>query len=254
MTRSHQTHVTDQFGPRAQAYVDSAVHARGADLDALEAIVRAARPARALDLGAGGGHVSYLMAPHAGSVTASDLSPDMTAAIAATASERGLSNIEAVEAAAEGLPFADETFDFLACRFSVHHWNDFAAGMREARRVVQTGSPAVFIDVVAPGAAVLDTHLQAVELLRDTSHARNYTAGEWLTVLERSNFALKQSRTWRLRMEFANWIARMRTPETNARAIRALQKAASEETRRHYAIESDGSFMLDVLMIEAVAE
>ena len=254
MTRSHQTHVTDQFGPRAQAYVDSAVHARGADLDALKAIVRSARPARALDLGAGGGHVSYLMAPHAGSVTACDLSPDMTAAIAATARERGLGNIETVEAAAESLPFADQTFDFLACRYSVHHWHDFAAGMREARRVVKPGSSAVFVDVYAAGVAVLDTHLQAVELLRDTSHARNYTAGEWVTVLERSGFALKEGRSSRLRMEYANWIARMRTPDTNARAIRALQEAASEETRRHYAIESDGSFVLDVLMIEAVAE
>lgn len=254
MTRSHQAHVTDQFGPRAQAYVESTVHARGADLDALEAIVRTARPARALDLGAGGGHVSYLMAPHTGAVTACDLSADMIAAIANTAGERGLENIETVEAAAERLPFDNEAFDFLACRFSAHHWNDFAAGMREARRVLKPGSPAVFIDVVAPGAAVLDTHLQAVELLRDTSHGRNYTAGEWHSVLGRSGFALKESRMSRLRMEFANWVARMRTPETNARAIRALQVAASEETRRHYVIEADGSFMLDVLMIEAVAE
>jgi hypothetical protein len=35
------------------------------------------------------------------------------------------------------------------------------------------------------------------------------------------------------------------------KAIRALQNAASAETKAHFAIEPDGSFFLDVLMIEA---
>ncbi len=52
-------------------------------------------------------------------------------------------------------------------------------------------------------------------------------------------------------MDFPVWIARMRTPEENVKAIRALQNAASVETKTHFAIEPDGSFMLDVLMIEA---
>ena len=54
-------------------------------------------------------------------------------------------------------------------------------------------------------------------------------------------------------MDFPVWIARMRTPEPNARAIRALQTAASAEVAAHFAIEHDGSFMLDILMIEASA-
>jgi hypothetical protein len=54
-------------------------------------------------------------------------------------------------------------------------------------------------------------------------------------------------------MDFPTWTARMRTPEANVRAIRALQEAAGAEVRRHFAIEPDGSFMLDVLMIEATA-
>lgn len=253
MTRAHETIVAEQFGPRAKAYVESAVHAAGADLEALEAIIRHAAPAHALDLGAGGGHVAYLLAPHAGRVTACDLSSDMTEAMRATALQRGLNNIETATAPAERLPFADGTFDFLACRYSAHHWRDFDAGVREARRVVRPASTAVFIDAYAPAAAALDTHLQAVELLRDTSHARNYTAAQWLDTLGRAGFAARRSHTWRLRMDFAGWTSRMRTPEANMRAIRALQIAASEATRRHFAIESDGSFMLDILMLEAEA-
>ena len=80
MNRAHEQVVDAQFGPRAKAYVDSAVHARGPDLEALEAVVSGVRPARALDLGTGGGHVAYLMARYAGSVTASDLSPNVSTA------------------------------------------------------------------------------------------------------------------------------------------------------------------------------
>ncbi len=253
MTRTHDKAVEAQFGSRAKAYVDSAVHSQGADLDALDVAVRNSAPARALDLGAGGGHVSYLMARHAKTVVAVDLSKEMIAAIAGSASDRELGNIETVAAPAEELPFENGSFDFLACRYSAHHWRDFDRGLREASRVLKRGAPAVFIDAYSPGPALLDTHLQAVELLRDTSHVRNYTASEWTAALARSGFAPHGYQTWKLRMEFPVWIARMRTPEHNVRAIRALQAAASAEVEAHFAIEDDGSFMLDILMIEARA-
>ena len=64
---------------------------------------------------------------------------------------------------------------------------------------------------------------------------------------------MRACRTWRLRMDFPVWTARMRTPETNVRAIRALQEAAAAETRRHFAVEANGSFLLDVMMVETVA-
>ncbi len=125
--------------------------------------------------------------------------------------------------------------------------------MREARRVLAAGAPAVFVDAISPGEPQLDTHLQAVELLRDTSHVRDYSAAEWMGALDRSGFQAKAIQGWRVRMDFATWIARMRTPPSLASAIRALQAEASAEVCAHFAIEADGSFMLDVLMIEAVA-
>jgi SAM-dependent methyltransferase len=251
MDRAHEKVVEAQFGPRAKAYVESAVHARGPDLEALEAIVRDLRPAHALDLGAGGGHVSYLMARHAIRVTASDLSRDMLLVVAATARDRGLANIETVEAAAEHLPFDDASFDFLGCRYSAHHWRHFDRGLGEARRVLKAGARAVFIDACSPGPPLFDTHLQAVELLRDTSHVRDYSAAEWSAALAGAGFALQGCRTWRVRMDFPVWTSRMRTPDDNVRAIRALQAATSSETRAHFAIEPDGSFMLDILLVEA---
>jgi len=251
MSEAHERVVESQFGPRARAYVESAVHSQGADLDAIGALAAKLRPELALDLGAGGGHVSYVVARHARRVIATDLSPEMLAAVAQTAGEKGLSNIEIAEAPAERLPFEDETFDFVASRYSAHHWRDFDAGLREARRALKRGGRAMFVDAYSPGQALLDTHLQAIELLRDHSHVRDYTCAQWLDSLARARFALESCRTWRLRMDFPVWIARMRTREENVKAIRALQNAASAETKTHFAIEPDGSFLLDVLMIEA---
>lgn len=48
--------VDRQFGQVAQAYFTSAVHAQGADLDALAALAQSIPQAKVLDLGCGGGH------------------------------------------------------------------------------------------------------------------------------------------------------------------------------------------------------
>ena len=158
MSKAHERVVEAQFGPRAKAYVESAVHSQGADLEAIGTLAEGAD--LALDMGAGGGHVSYALARHARRVIASDLSSEMLVAVARTAREKGLSNIETTQAPAERLPFEDETFDFVASRFSAHHWRDFDAGLREARRTLKRGGRAAFVDVYAPGQALFDTHLQ----------------------------------------------------------------------------------------------
>jgi len=251
MTHSHDSIVRGQFGPRAAAYVQSAVHATGADLDHIAEQARERAPRHALDLGAGGGHVTYHVAPHAGQVTACDLSEEMVGAVLAQAAAKGLGNVAGQVARAEALPFPDDHFDFLACRFSAHHWQDFEAGLREARRVLAPEGRAIFVDGMAPEEARADMHLQAVELLRDTSHVRDYRQSEWIAALGRAGFSAGSVRCWRLRMDFSLWTARMRTPEDHVVAIRSLQRQAPAEVARHFGIEEDGSFQLDVLMIEA---
>jgi ubiquinone/menaquinone biosynthesis C-methylase UbiE len=140
----------------------------------------------------------------------------------------------------------------LACRFSAHHWQDVPAGLREARRVLRPSAPAVFADVFAPAHAAADTHLQAVELLRDPSHVRDYSEAEWRAMLGQAGFAITAITKGRLRMEFADWTERQRTTPDRAAAIRTLQSLASSEVARYFEIEADGSFTIDTFLIEAV--
>jgi ubiquinone/menaquinone biosynthesis C-methylase UbiE len=250
--KSHASLVTGQFGPQAGAYVASAVHAEGEDLEALSKVVSGHADARALDLGCGGGHVSFRVAPHIGQAVAYDLSESMLAAVLKAAAERGLNNVVARQGYVEHLPFEDDSFDFVFSRYSAHHWHDFPAALREARRVVRPGGRVVFMDVISPGPALLDTYLQTVELLRDPSHLRDYSLAEWIAAVSQAGFAPQRIEQRRVRLEFASWIARMRTPETRAQAIRSLQGDMSGEVVRHFAIEADGSFSIDTMSLEAV--
>jgi ubiquinone/menaquinone biosynthesis C-methylase UbiE len=253
MSQSQHDFVAGHYGPRAAAYVSSAVHAGGPDLDRIEAFVQGGGDARVLDLGCGGGHVSYRAAPHVREIVACDLTPDMLAQVKSTAAERGLNNIVTQQAAAERLPFPDGSFDVVLSRFSAHHWNDFEAGLREARRVLKRGGRALFADCVSPAHPLLDTHLQTIELLRDPSHVRNYNAAEWVAALARAGFSATGLAARKLRLEFAPWIERTKTPELCAGAIRLLQAQASAAAREHFGIGDDGAFSIDTMTIETVA-
>ena len=246
---SQQNFVAEQYGSRARDYVTSAVHSTGGDLDQIEAALRGQGATRVLDLGCGGGHVSYRVAPWVAEVVACDVTPSMLEVVAATAAERGLTNIVVRQAAAEKLPFEDGCFDAVLCRFTTHHWQDMEAGLREARRVLKRAGRAVFVDTIAPGDRTFDTHLQAVELLRDVSHVRNYSLGEWVSALSRSGFAVESVTIRALRMEFPVWTARTRTPAAHIEAIRSLQVIAPAAVKAHFAIGEDGSFDLEAATV-----
>jgi ubiquinone/menaquinone biosynthesis C-methylase UbiE len=249
--KSHEALVSDQFGSRAEAYLTSAVHAQGLDLQALAALARNRPEARVLDLGCGGGHVSFNVAPHVREVVAYDLSPEMLDVVARAAEERGLGNVTTKQGVAESLPFEDASFDIVLSRFSAHHWRDFEAGLREAARVLKPGGLAGFVDSVSPGTPLLDTYYQAIELLRDCSHVRNYSRAEWQAAIARAGLVPGATSPYRLRLEFAAWVERMRTPKGQVEAIRALQAAMSASVTRYFETEPDGSFRMDAALFQA---
>jgi SAM-dependent methyltransferase len=77
-----------------------------------------------INVGAGAG--SY--EPRDREVTAVEPSASMRA-------ERPTDRVRAVDATADALPFADDSFDAAMASVTIHQWPDLAAGMREMRRV-----------------------------------------------------------------------------------------------------------------------
>jgi SAM-dependent methyltransferase len=251
---THDAIVDSQFGAQARAYLASPVHATGQDLEDMARLIGAHPGARALDLGCGSGHAAFPLAPLVGSVVACDLSEAMLAVVAEEATRRRVGNLTTQQASVEALPFASESFDLVVTRFSAHHWTHVRAGLDELRRVLRPNGLAVVIDAIAPPAPLLNTWLQALELLRDPSHVRNYTLDEWRELLRAAGLSPAPPTTYRLRLDFASWIGRMRTAPELVAAIRALQLRAGAEVRRHFAIEQHGSFVIETMLVAASAQ
>jgi SAM-dependent methyltransferase len=251
--KSQEDIVGAQFGSRAEAYLHSAVHAQGPDLKALVSIVQTRPGCRVLDLGCGGGHVTLNVAPHVREITAYDLSPEMLAVTAKAAADRGLRNVTTRQGTVEHLPFEDGRFDCVLSRYSAHHWRNLGAGLREARRVLKAGGVAAFVDTVTPEDVVLDTYFQTIELLRDRSHVRNYSSAEWKSALAGAGLMLATSSSYRIRLDFAVWVERMRPPAKLVDAIRELQTTVNAETTQYFETAGDGSFSIDVALFQTTA-
>lgn len=250
-TRSHHDNVEKQFGSQASAYLSSAVHASGRDLQRLAERLADFPQAHVLDMGCGAGHASFEAAGQVAQVTAYDLSSQMLEVVAQAARDKGFANIATQQGYAESLPFADASFDVAISRYSAHHWHDVGQALREVKRVLKPGGVMIIMDVMSPGHPVRDVWLQTVEALRDTSHVRNYSSGEWLTMASEAGLVINHLLTDRLPLEFSSWVARMRTPEALTEAIRLYQESASAEVKAYFALQQDGSFTSDTIMFEA---
>lgn len=243
--------VAEQFGKTANAYLSSAVHAQGLDLVVMQECARRHGKPQVLDLGCGAGHASFAVAPVAESVVAYDIAPQMLDVVEHAMAQRGLHNISTQQGNVASLPFADASFDIVVTRFSAHHWNDVAGALNEAWRVLRPNGTLMVVDIVAPKTALYDTTLQAVEMLRDASHVRDYRTCEWGAKFDNAGFTHQLRSVWKLPMQFDEWVARMRTPAERVAAIRHLFDGAPEEARRYFAVQDDYSFAIDAALFEA---
>lgn len=250
-THTHHDNVEKQFGSQANAYLTSAVHATGRDLQRLAERLSAFPHASVLDMGCGAGHASFIAAQNVKQVVAYDLSSQMLDVVAQAAKEKGLANITTRQGYAESLPFEDAVFDVVISRYSAHHWHDVGRALREVNRVLKPGGVLIIMDVMSPGHPVRDIWLQTVEALRDTSHVRNYSSGEWLALMNDANLIVDSLITDRLPLEFSSWVTRMRTPAELVDAIRLYQVSASAEVKAYFALQDEGSFTSDTIMAEA---
>ncbi|KAF3996427.1 class I SAM-dependent methyltransferase [Glaciimonas immobilis] len=247
--RNHNQVVTEQFGSTAAAYLTSSVHAEGADLQDIADYAKKFHAAVALDVGCGGGHVSFALAPHVAKVIAYDLSDEMLCVVDGAAKERGLTNLEVQQGSADQLPFADATFDLVCTRYSAHHWKNLPQALKEMARVLKPGGKCIVIDTASPEDILADTYLQSIELLRDASHVRNRSLTAWHALATNAGLTMVSDKGWKLPLQFDSWIARMRTPSDRVVAIKSLWDSAPTEVRDYFALESDYSFAIDSVMI-----
>ena len=243
--------VAQQFDPAAAAYRTSSVHAAGEDLARLVALAELTGGEAVLDAGSGAEHTALAFAPHVRSVLSVDLAPSMLAQGRGQAEERGLLNVEFRQADVEALPLPDGLFDVVVSRYSAHHWPHPQRALAEFRRLLRPGGRLLLSDIVSYADFTADTHLQTLEVLRDRSHVRDHSTAGWLALLRDAGFAAEVAFTWSVRLDFADWVARIRTPAEDVAAIRRLLDGAPAEVRSVLRVEADHSFTLQGAIFKA---
>jgi len=231
--------VQRQFGAAAGNYAVSPVHSGGPSLDAVVERAALRGHERVLDVGTGAGHTALALARGAREVVALDLTEEMLAQAAGLARERGLANVWFKRGRAEALPFPDASFELVTSRLCAHHYADAAAATREAARVLKPGGQYILVDSFSPEDPVQDTFLQAIEVLRDPSHVRNYRLSEWAAMFRAAGLAPEIGGRFPTRLGFESWIERLATPAALVTGLRALIDAAPSEVRAAYEIAAE---------------
>lgn len=136
---------------------------------------------RVLDLGAGSGFSSEMLARFGYDVVALD--PDLVALgnnrrRATIDAGRIAGSVQVTAGVAQGLPFADATFDGVFCMNAMHHVADLPAAMIDLARVLKPGGRVVLSE---PGLAHLDAaHTQRAR----TEHGEDDLAFDVLAFLQ----------------------------------------------------------------------
>jgi ubiquinone/menaquinone biosynthesis C-methylase UbiE len=194
--------MTDLWSDRAKAYRESATHATGDDLDLVVAWCEPGPGVTVLDVATGGGHVARRLREAGAQVVTVDAAPGMEP--------------DAI-APADHLPFADASFDAVACRIAAHHFPDALAALKEMARVARERV------VICDNVFVSETSEEA-DRLRDPSHVRNYGVAEWHSFFELAGLRVAEDRFMLRDTDFEDWLARTETPEADRVRVRELMR------------------------------
>jgi ubiquinone/menaquinone biosynthesis C-methylase UbiE len=232
-----QRRAREQFRAAGDAYVQSETHRLGKDLAMLVEVAEPRPDMRVLDIATGGGHTAIALAPLVGEVAMLDLTPEMLVHARKFARETGVEPVGVIAAAAESIPFADESFNLVTCRIAPHHFADVQSFVDEVARVLMPGGAFVLIDSLAPDIKAYDEFINKVEQWRDPSHVRAYSMTEWTEFLGRAGLRLETSEIIVKRHEFASWTERSRMAPGEPEALSDWILTSDEACKAHFSVD-----------------
>ena len=189
--------MADVWSERAEAYRESDAHRKGRDL---ELFAEWAEGKTGLDVATGGGHVARVLRGAGLEVVTIDAAPGMKPTVVSRAEE---------------IPFADASFDVVACRVAAHHFQDPAGALREMARVSR-GLVLVADNLYLGGDG------EEADRLHDPTHVRNYSEGEWREMFDAAGLEVEEFESEDKRIDYQGWLDRSETPEEDRARIQDL--------------------------------
>lgn len=246
--------IVEQFGRNAEKYVSSETHSKGPDLQKLKEWLNPGNEWKVLDIATGGGHVARTLAPHVKMVVASDITPEMLVASRKHHRSEGLGNIVYILADAESLPFPEGEFDAVTCRIAPHHFEDKAAFVREAARVLRKGGSFLLVDNTAPEDPDLQSFMNTFERLRDHTHVECATIAQWTNMIRDAGLTVEKTDTRKKRFDYPSWVQRTASGDSAIKTGEFLLSATSAQ-KEYFAITQSGreisSLQIDETMVLA---
>jgi SAM-dependent methyltransferase len=189
--------MTDVWSERAAAYRESDAHRKGRDL---ELFAEWAEGETGLDVATGGGHVARVLRGAGLEVVTIDSAPGMKPTVVSRAEE---------------IPFADDSFDVVACRVGAHHFQDPAAALKEMARVSRG------VVLIADN-LYLGEEGEEADVLHDPTHVRNYSEEDWRAMFEAAGLDVEEFERKDKRIDFQGWLDRAGTPPEDHERIAEL--------------------------------
>ena len=255
MSDSHAQKVQAQFGAVAAAYVTSAGHAGGDDLERLLVWGRALRPRRVLDVATGAGHTALAFAGLGARVTAFDLTEPMLRTARGFVTERGAADVGFVAGDVEALPFRAGVFDVVTCRIAAHHFANVGPAVRQIAATVRPGGSFLVQDILGHDDAGASAFITEVERRRDPSHVRAYRAVEWKAILRGAGLTVMDDVVLPKGRPWDDWTTRTGMTAEAKAALEAFAKAAPAAHRAAFDFRFDGdrleSFTDRMILIRA---
>jgi ubiquinone/menaquinone biosynthesis C-methylase UbiE len=237
---AHQERILDQFTRQATPFSTASTIT---DANALRMIVEAAAPRpgdTVLDVACGGGLVVCAFAPHVAHATGIDMTPAMLDRARQLASEQGIGNVTWDQGDVGHLPYGDETFNIVVTRFSMHHFLDPLAALREMVRVCSPVGRVVVVDMYASDDPAKAAEWNRAEKLRDPSHVRCLTLPELKATFGAAGLPEPRTTFYELRDEIRSLLARSFPEPGDDAKIIEMYAASAEDDRLGIPVRRQG--------------
>jgi len=227
----HKDLVREEFTRQANEYAAAPVIR---DLDHIEKLIKVVAPspdARVLEVATGPGHVAMAFAKVTREVIGVDLTEAPLKIAERMRAERGLQNVSFRVADVEArLPFEDNEFDVVVCRFAVHHFENPAVVIAEMARVCRVEGTVAIEDLISSEHPARAEYYNQFERLRDTSHTRALPLSDLLKTMASAALEIARFESSALKNPVDRWFVSGHTaPDREAEARAMIERDLIED-------------------------